>query len=337
MQQLLSRQESFERQPSSHAYLESPYCEISASPVDCLVRARKSYYSCSWKSWLDIPQEACWPWNCVVRIPPNKLVVGDGTDLLTLNLDTNKWKRYNLGDVNIHSVFSCGLGINPYVLLHDKLKSTFAVEKYNLATSDRQHVTNLPSAYQAQLAQYMSVAADDEHLFVVSGRTGTYEALDCVWLYDIGVDVWHRVANMSINRCACSPFVLDRVLYVGGGIVKTQKDDWIGCELVEAFSKAENRWRTAVMTKNTRSRLMPHNGKVLSVGGTRDKEAGNLITSELELINLQTNDSSLISNMSYGRRGHGICVDDENCLFVVGGYNSEGFLTSVESCQINIC
>ena len=290
-----------------------------------------------WKSWNDIPRQSCWPWNCVVQVPPNRLFVGDRADLLSLDLYTNKWKPYHLGNVNIHSVFRCGSGIDPYVLLLDKSKNKFAVEQYNIAKGFRQHVSYLPPWYQSQLqlGHHMTVAADNNRIFIVSGRTSTYEALDCVWLYHLLVDQWQRISDMSIKRCACSPFVLDGALYVGGGIVKTSRDNWIGCELVEYFSERENCWRSAALTKNTRSRLMPCNGKVVSVGGTVDKEAGDLITSEIELINLQTNASSYIPSMSYGRRGHGICVDDADTLFVVGGYNKEGFLTSVESYSLH--
>lgn len=167
----------------------------------------------TWKSWSDIPRQSCWPWNCVVRVPPNRLVVGDQADLHILDLFTNKWKSYNLGNVNIHSVFRCG-SIDPYILLLDRSKNKFVVEQYNMGKTFRQHVTYLPPSCQSQLqlGHHMSVAADNDRIFIVSGRTSNYEALDCVWLYRLLNDWWQKLSDMSIKRCACSPFVLDGAL-----------------------------------------------------------------------------------------------------------------------------
>jgi len=210
-------------------------------------------------------------------------------------------------------------------------QATAAVEEYNPATDTWTRRADMPTATQG-----VAAAAVDGIIYAIGGNTGLDTGdkdLSTVEAYDPATDTWTTKAEMPTARNVSAIAVVDRIIYVIGGIFGTPEDYQTGEDVavlstVEAYDPATDTWTTKADMPTARGyhhAACVVDGRIYVFGGATkygDLSGDYSCVPTVEVYDPATDTWTQASDMPWARLGHTASVVDGK-VYIIGGLDYE--------------
>jgi len=179
----------------------------------------------------------------------------------------------------------------------------------------------------------MAIAVINDKIYILGGFD--YNLNNSVYEYNPTNDSWVKKANMPTGRIALTAAVVNSKIYAIGGNRGTAIDDTCLVTVEEYNPLADTVGGTPWITKSSmptvRSGLASAvvNDKIFVFGGFNETGGVKVYLSTLEVFDPIANTWQTKTSMPTAR-GALSAVAVSNLIYVVGGYNSNGMLSTVE-------
>ncbi|KAI5236730.1 Kelch-Like Protein 4 [Manis pentadactyla] len=181
----------------------------------------------------------------------------------------------------------------------DAKRGTPTVEKYDIRTNSWQHCSTM-----SNLRVQFGVAVIDNKLYVLGGGND-FKTLNIVECFDPATKIWTAMPPMSTARYALGVATLEGPMYAVGG-----HDGSNILNSVERWDPEEREWTYVASMSSPRSRV-----SVVALNGKYDSK---------------TDLWSALAPLSVPREAVALCPLGDR-LYVVGGYDGQSYLNTVES------
>ena len=141
-----------------------------------------------------------------------RLVAGgyDG-NLHVLTHEDDKWDMFVRKHGHITNVV-CHQGVC-LVCVKDGDKNQLVIDQFYLNSDNKwRFLTVLPNELQLY---GVSVALHDHSLYVVGGRTKSWEKVNTAHVCDLYSGHWSKMDDMQTKRCFCSSVIINNTVFVG--------------------------------------------------------------------------------------------------------------------------
>ena len=141
-----------------------------------------------------------------------RLVVGGCDGILhILTYEHNKWDTFFRMDGYISNVV-CHQGVC-LVCVKDEDKDQFVIKQFYLNEDKK---WRFPTVLPNELQLYgLSVAINDNLLYVVGGRNESRERVNTARVYDLDSGHWYKMNDMQTKRSDCSSVIINNTVFVG--------------------------------------------------------------------------------------------------------------------------
>jgi len=205
------------------------------------------------------------------------------------------------------------------------------VEEYNPETDTWTRRADMPTSRQGVVA-----AAVDGIIYAIGGNSGLDAGdkdLSTVEAYDPATDTWSKKAEMPTARNVSAIAVVDRIIYVIGGIFGTPEDYQTGEDVavlstVEAYDPATDTWTTKAEMPTARGYYHAAcvvDGRIYVFGGATkygDLSEDFSCVPTVEVYDPATDTWTQVSDMPWARHGHTASVVDGK-VYIIGGLDDE--------------
>jgi serine/threonine protein kinase len=210
-----------------------------------------------------------------------------------------------------------------FAVMWNRLTWRYRIEEYLLDGDTWSPVADMPEEIEVSNS---SIVASGEKLFLLGGCTRNNEAIDNVWMYDIGTSQWEVIPCMPIRRSCCSSVIVDDQLCVGGGVLP----DGTGCNEFCMMSIERHQWLKLTSTSNYACGLGQVQGLPLAVGGRTDKRKKKTASAHVEVFDYNLEVWLPLPPVPTPRYQPSLLTTQIDLLIVAGGANKQGDQSTIE-------